>query len=510
MGGSDPQIRNDRGDTGTMKKTFALLIILAVICTTSISMAADLTLPVKMERQMQHDGNGLKGNIRITANASPEQYPFLYAIQNADYSVLRNMSGEMWHLVLFQSDEQEQQINRLELYQGENQLFFRSDYLQDRVFSMPETNDILSAVLKREMSNNDNPPILDVLTTAISMKETERNRWTPVIEKYTKKLEVWLADFASEPELLRNPDGSVQMNLIYIVPADALRKEIVNLITEAASDSDVMELMKSVLTEEQKNTYMNAGLVSYYTDALNSISLNSDMKFVKTVSALGEMIASEIILPLDSETTGYHTLTIRNLDGTTGYTLNGDNGMILIEVPEAIPEILAQESFEAKARYIYISKAEDLKNSNQSVAITITKSYSGSVDSETEKEHEIHHYDIIIERDTGHLPEGVSEDDIPAFEPVHIDAVLHFSGKAGPNAPTTLETDIQFEKGELIFQINGKLKTAATWPFMPFNIEQAVSVNDMSEGEMTAVLLEWMTNATEKTIRITDKGDNEE
>ena len=212
-----------------MKKTFALIIILTVLCATSFSVAAELTLPVKMERQMQHDGNGLKGSLRITANASPEKHPLLYAIQNADYSILRNMSGEMWHLVLFQSDEQEQQTNRFELYQGESHLFFRSDYLPDRVFSLPETKDFMSAIFNGESSDSGNPPVLDVLVKVFTMKETERSRWTPVIEKYSKKLEVWLADFAKEPELLRNTDGSVQMNLIYTAPADALRKEMINL-----------------------------------------------------------------------------------------------------------------------------------------------------------------------------------------------------------------------------------------------------------------------------------------
>ena len=493
-----------------MKKTFALIIILTVLCATSFSVAAELTLPVKMERQMQHDGNGLKGSLRITANASPEKHPLLYAIQNADYSILRNMSGEMWHLVLFQSDEQEQQTNRFELYQGESHLFFRSDYLPDRVFSLPETKDFMSAIFNGESSDSGNPPVLDVLVKVFTMKETERSRWTPVIEKYSKKLEVWLADFAKEPELLRNTDGSVQMNLIYTAPADALRKEMINLITEAASDSDVTELLKGIMTEEQHNLYMNADLASYYTEALNGINLNSDMRFVKTVSALGEMIGSEIILPLDSATTGFHTLTIRTHDGKTEYKLEGEQGIILIETPEEIPEILAQESYDAKARYTYISTADEGRDKNQSLKISINKTYSASFDSETEKEHEIHHYDITIGRDTEHLPDGVSEDDIPAFETVHIDAVLHFSGKAGPNAPTILETDIQVEQADLKVQISGKLKTAATWPFVPFNTEHAISVTEMSEGEATAALLEWMTNATERTVRISDKGENEE
>ena len=58
-----------------MKKILALTVCVILICTASVSLAADLTLPVKLQRQMQHDGNGLKGSIRIMpeeAAAHPE------------------------------------------------------------------------------------------------------------------------------------------------------------------------------------------------------------------------------------------------------------------------------------------------------------------------------------------------------------------------------------------------------------------------------------------------------
>lgn len=488
-----------------MKRILILIICLALFCMVPASPAEDLTLPVKLQRQMQHEGNGLKGSIRISANADLSQHPFLYSIQNAEYNLLRNMSGGQWHMVLFQNDEQEQQINRIELYQAEDGLYFRSDFLPERVIRLPETGEIVASAAGESVSSGDNPSILDVLSSIVSMKEADRKRWLPVIEEYAKKLEVWMADYATEPELLRNPDGTVQMNLIYVVPEDEIRSEIVNLITEAASDPEVTGLMNTILTDEQKNIYLNSGYAAYYADALKGIALNSEMRFIKTVSALGEMIASEIVLPLDPTITGYQALTIMNRQGQTGFELKGEKGVFLIELP-AETDIMAQKSFDAVVRIVKSSSEEEEKKNNFALKIDIRKEYSAYTDDETGKGHEVHHFTIDVNRDTENLPDGVTETDIPEFDPVRIEAELHFSGKSGPNSPTTLETDVSVNQNGFVLQLNGKFKTAATWPFVPFSKENAVMLTGMNENDMTAAMLEWMTNATERIIRTTTEG----
>lgn len=493
-----------------MKKILALTVCVILICTASVSLAADLTLPVKLQRQMQHDGNGLKGSIRITANADPAGHPFLYAIQNAEYSLLRNASGEQWHLALFQSDEQEQQINRIELYQADDGLYFRSDLLDGKVIRIPATDELLSSTVLSGAGSGENPPILNILTSVFSMREAEQKKWAPVIDKYAKKLEVWLSDYAASPETVRNADGSVQMNLIYLAPADAVREEIVALITEAAADPEVTALLGSLLTEEQKAVYMNAGYASYYTDALKALNLEGDLRFVKTVTALGEMIASEITMPLDPALTGYKTLTVSTRGGQTGYTLSGDTGIVRLTMPAETPDLMAQESFDGTIRLVKYSADAEAKEGNLALKITFRKEYSAYNDDETAKGHEVHRFTISVERDTGSLPEGVDEADIPEFDPIGIEAELHFSGKTGPNAPTTLEANVTYERGALSLAVESRFKTASTWPFVPFGVDGAVSLGEMNEGDLTAAALEWMANATERIAHLSAEGGTEE
>ena len=74
-----------------MRKILPFILCLIMVCTAVVSFA-DETLPPseKIQRQMQNDGNGVKGSFRIDANA-PDQ-PLFTTIQGAEYDILRNAS----------------------------------------------------------------------------------------------------------------------------------------------------------------------------------------------------------------------------------------------------------------------------------------------------------------------------------------------------------------------------------------------------------------------------------
>ena len=87
-----------------MRKILSLIVCLTLICAAAASFADETLAPsVKIQRQMQNDGNGVKGSFRIDANA-PDQ-PLYTAIQGAEYDILRNASGDQWHMVVFQQDD---------------------------------------------------------------------------------------------------------------------------------------------------------------------------------------------------------------------------------------------------------------------------------------------------------------------------------------------------------------------------------------------------------------------
>ena len=483
-----------------MRKILSLILCLMMVCIAAVSLADDNLIPsIKIQRQMQNDGNGVKGSFQIQSNASLTEQPFIAAIQNAEFDILRNASEDKWHLVVFQKDEAGQQINKSELYQEASGLYLRSDFLPERVYRFPGALDLIPESFT---GTGENPSILPVIVSLASMSGPEKSRWEPVLQKYSNMVETWLAGFATAPELQRNPDGTTQMKLIYIVPAADIRAEIITLVKTAAEDPEMVTLLASVLTDEQRAVYLNGGLEYYYTDVLNGVDFSGEIRFEKDVSTMGEMISSSITLPLDPAVTGYRTLAIYSGNGQTGYTLTGNDDVIRLVIPDGLAEFTGQQSFEGTGYILRYSSAADQKDGNLAVKLDVVKTFETYSDEETGKIHEIHHYKISAVRDTTDLPEGITDADFSAFEAINIDADFHFSAKAPQSSPVTLESSVSYQQGEFSVLISGKIKTAATWAFVPFSIENAKQLNGITAEEIGTSLAEFVQNASANIRRI--------
>ena len=480
-----------------MKRLITFVLCLMMICTTSSSFAADLTIPVKMERQMQHDGNGLKGSFTIHANADPEKDPVLFAVQNAEYSLLRNASGDSWHLVMFQTDDSEQQRNRSELYRTKDALYFRSDFLPDHVYVI--SAEALFATFL-DVGKGDNPSLMPAMLSMITMNESSRSGWETIASKYGKMLEIWLGGFAREPELTYNSEGTAQMNLIYEVPYEDVCQEIVTLVTTAAADPDVSAWIDAFITPEEKDVYLNPYLAEFYLDALKNLQIFGNIRFVKTVTALGEMISTEISIPLSSAITGYSTLVIVNSNHMISYTLSGDSQTLRLIIPEDLKELTSSDDYNFTAWLIRHSSSDETLNI--AYQIDLKRTTEKSYDEETAKEHEIHRYSIAASVNTDFLPETISADMFAHLEPIQADLEFHYSGKTGPNAPVTLGIAAQIIRGDLNISIDGKIKTSSTWPFVPFSVEQPVPVSSFKKEVISEYVDEWVQHAVTGVQRL--------
>ncbi len=478
-----------------MKKTLSLILCLMImLCVSGISIADDALPPsVKIQRQMQNDGNGIKGSFRFEGNVAADGNPVIAALLNADFDLLRNASGEKWHLVVFQQDEKGQQISKTEVYGEETGTYLRSDFIPEQVLRIPAAEELIPDSMN---GAGENPSIISVLGSVMSMNDAEKARWDPVLQKYSAMVETWLAGYAVSPEMQRNPDGTVVMKLIYAVPADDVRSEITSLMLAAASDPEAASLLEPLLTSEQRSVYLNAGLGEYYAEAMKGINLSGEMRFEKDVSTLGEMIASEISLPLDPAITGYHTLDIFTRDGQTGFTLTGDGTVLRLVVPDGMTELTGQSGFEGEGVLVSCSRAEDRKDSNLALRINIRKTFTTYTDDEAGRIHEIHHFTVSAVRDEQLLPDDIRDAEIPEFEPVSIDADFHFSSKAPQSSPVTLDTAVSYNRSGTSLMITGKVKTAATWPFVPFSIENAKPLNGMTPEGTGTLLTQWVRNAS--------------
>ena len=496
-----------------MKRILTMILSLALLIAAANASAADLTLPTKLQRQIQHDGNGEKGDLTVTANADPEKYPFISAIQNAEYSILRNASGKQWHIVICQTEKDEQgnevrQINKTELYRGEKNLYFRSDFLPNEVFEIPEE---ISFILPEAMKEGENPSLNSVFLALLNLNDSTKEKQDAAIEKYSRILDKWIDGFQGVPEQIRNEDGSILMKLNCVVPADEVRKEIAELVVTAAADPEMNEVFSQLMTDEQKAIYFNPDLGYYYAEALAGAAINGDIQYIRIKTALGETVSKELILPINPELTGYEILKVKNSGERLNWTLQGEKGIVQLNVPENIETILEGAEYQFGMRCIRVNNDKESEEPNIAVSVRIQKTSEISYDAEKERNHETVTYKAIVQRDTSLLPDGVEEADIDPYDDLSAELTLHYSGKNGPNAATTLEVGLSLKQGELDLNAKGKIKTtsAANWPFIPFSTENVLQPDKLTENEKAAALLQLLKNADQNIVRMESKASAE-
>ncbi len=485
-----------------MKRILTIVLCIAMMISNT-ALADELKLSTKLQRQMQHDGNGEKGILTISGNADAADYPLISVIQNAEYNILRNASGDQWHIVFYQAEKDDEgkelrQFNKTELYRGDQAMFFRSDFLPNEVFQLPEE---ISMILPDEMKGQENPSLNSILLSVMNLNEASRQKQDSAIEKYSRILDKWIDGFQGIPQQIRAEDGSMLMKLNCIVPAEEVCREIAELVITAAADPEMESFFSQIMTEEQKAVYLNPNLGYYYMEALAGTAIRGDIQYTRVKTALGQTVSKELILPVNPDIIGYETLKIRNSGESQSWTLQGEKGTIQIIIPDNIETILESAEFEFNVRYIRINPDRNSEEANLALSMQISKKSEISFDQEKEKNHEIVTYTTKIRRDTSSLPEGFADTDIDPFDDLTAELILHYSGKSGPNASTKLETALKLIQGEMELQAEGEIKTTSTWPFVPFDTTDALSLDKLSENEKTAAGMRLLKNANEAIVR---------
>ena len=84
---------------------------------------------------------------------------------------------------------------------------------------------------------------------------------------------------------------------------------------------------------------------------------------------------------------------------------------------------------------------------------------------------------------------------MPDYDPAEISLDLHYSSKYAQNSATTLEINAEISRAESRLTVQGKMKTAAPWLFMPFEIIDPVQVGTNRETILDPYITDWISNA---------------
>ena len=472
-----------------MKKKILALITGLLMLTLSVSQAATYTLPEKMRNQLSI-GSGLKGTFIIHAEGEQADTPFLDAVTDAQFSVRGMTSGEDFHYYVFQADENENQSAVTELYRKDGICYLRSDMVQGKILAFPTTSEAMESFFPVK---GDNPSIAPFLYKILSIPEKEMNdKWKPVLNRYQNELEMWLADFTVQADIVKMENGNSALDFTYVIPMEQVKQQTVVIFREITQDSEAMALLDTVMTPEEKAVYANGNLIYYYEEVLSSMDLSGDIRMNKRVSAMGDVLSSSVEMPLDLKSTGYSKLMIESNEKETVYRLSNEENTIVIGVPSTKDN--NTQEYTKTVYYTNVTVTSGEEKTNLSVRADIQKT-SRQYDDEAEKSHLEEHYSVKIVQDETYLPENYDKSMLSPFEETTAELELHYSSKYSQNSATTLEIRGSIGRGKLNLSLEGTLKTAAPWLFMPFEIIDPIRVSADHPEDIAAFFADWISNA---------------
>ncbi len=471
-----------------MKKGISLILCCLLIALWSVGSAVTYTLPEKLEKQLAI-GSGLKGSFVLKTEGTNDWIPLLAPYAGAEYQIRGMISGEDLHYYVYQTDAEENQWAKTEIYRKEDILYLRSDLLPGRVYTAATAAGLADTLIPSE---GGNPSIGSALMKLLDLSAEEKEKtWQPILSRYEEWLEMWLQQFAAQPEVRRQEDGSSVMDLEFTIPVSALKAGIVALAREAAEDSALRAALGTVMTDEQLNTYLNGSLASFYEAALSQLNLDFDVTLNRTVSTLGETLVSTVVLPLDPEKTGWEALTLETSEGYTSYTLRSLEKTVTLVLPETMPEA---DEYNVSAWFLQMPEGE-AETPCETIALRADLQVKKAENTDLEnRNHETDHYVLTVTQDAEKLPEGI-RDSVSPFETLTAELDLHYSSKYDNRSPTTAAFDLVCRQKEGSAHLYGSVKSASPWIFTPFEIENPVPLLGMSEEETQLLLTEWMANS---------------
>lgn len=471
-----------------MKKRVISVIVLLIVFVTGSCHAAGYTLPEKMNNQLSI-GSGLKGSFSVSAEGEKFGTPFLKAVTDAEWAVRGIRSGDDLHYYVFQTNDREEQTALSEVYRKEGIYYLRSDMVQGKILAFPVLSQILASLFPE---SGENGSASSFIANIIQLPEnTRKDKWEPVLQKYQNQLELWLAEFTVTADTVKMENGLSALDFSYEIPMDSIYDQSVRLIGDFIKDPEVTALLDTVMSDEEKNTYLNGNLLYFYLDALHALQIDQPVKMSKRVSAIGDVLRFRLELPLDERSTGYQSIDIETIEQLTVITLRKTGEILVAAFPAA--EKLKQQAFEQSVWFARLNSDPEKEKENTAVRIDIVK--TNETYEKDEKSHEINHYDIKVMQDTKYLPADSDLSLLPEYTDTDISIDLHYSSKYAQNSATTLEIGAEVRQADSVMKIQGKFKTAAPWVFMPFEIIDPIPVGTEKETVLDPFITDWISNA---------------
>ncbi len=485
-----------------MKKFLCLLLCLCMLPVASL--AAEYTLPEKLMRQLDF-GSGLKGSVTMSVTGDAAWVQLLSPLNGADIQLRAIHTDGTMQLQLYMLDGEEQQ-GLTEVYADEQAMGIRSALLGDKVLTMPVAGDVLNALIG--MQDTQNPSLYSAVLNFLSISsDAWETSWTPALEPYYKKLEVWFSSFGAAPSIQKDAQGGTTMVIRYEVPVSEAKEELLLLWADLLGDDTLQGLLRGQLSQAQQDAYLNPNLMYYYTAMVRALKLDGTLVLERQLTTLGENIRTEITLPLPENEQGYTQLHLKQESGETTFTLTGNvQTLCLVSKESAVTE--DSGTWQGTVQVI----PNDLSDDNKvwSVGFTLKMLHSNSTDSDA-REHDVTTWDMAVQPDLSHLEaDDASRAYYQDFAPITGKVRIHFHSKNAQSSPTTMEVEANLDFGDATLSLQTAMKSTSPWVVQPINMTGALNLATMTDEQKAELLNEYWASALTLAAQITSANQPEE
>ena len=464
-----------------LKRILSVLLCLALLLggTALAAKEDDYTLPELLYQHFSVQDYPIRGSVALTASGTASWLDYLLPLTASTLSVrLLNLEdSDDFQYQVFSQDENGNQQGLTQLYRVDDTLYLRTALLPDTLLSMSLGE-----------TAGSNPPFYSVVAELLAQPDLLwESVWQPVLADYLNELELWLADYAAEPET-ETESGELVMRVSYVIPADDVRAQTKLMWHQALYDEELLSLLRPMMTEEQQAVYLNPNLLYFYDACIDALPLMGDLRLSRRFSARGETLSVSIALPLPQNAWGYTSLTFRQEGETTALVLNSATQTLTFSVTAAgiadAPSSLTGTISSIPAAFVTDAKTLQAK-------FALTSQHSESQDSDGTR-HDDSAWTLTIEPDT----DGSTAADVVTFEPITAELSLQYSRENKESAPIHLRVIAGLHMAEADIGAKMALRTTSRWNALDLPTQGAEDVGSMSEGRILSLIAAASQNLT--------------
>lgn len=461
-----------------MKRFLGLMICLAlVMCSVSAWAEEDYSLTEKLQRQIEF-GNGVKGAMIISAEGESDWAKTLSVLSGTEIQIrgIKDQSSDRFQVYLYAVDGEEQ-VALTRLYGSGQALYLSSTLLPELVLSYPVTDNLLDTLLPE----TENVSWYSAAAALMALPETSRNAtWQPVLEPYYAALELWLADYAGEPQVHQQASGDTVMTVRYEIPAEDVKAQLKVLVQMALQDEAMMSALGALMTDEQQFTYLTPGLMYYYEAAIDAMTLDGAIVLERDLSTMGESVSTAVQLPMP-RSTGWQTLELEQSAQGLSVSLTGEKSTISLVMEKAA-------TTELSGAYSGVVRVTPSTDETQAIAVAfdLNRVTSHTVDDDT-REHDVSTWKLSLQPDAS----VQGEEGYLTFEPIALEAMIHIHSKSAKRNATTLEVTFSYQQGTERFALAGSVKTASPWVLDELPTDDAEDITGMTENYLSEIIGQW-------------------